>query len=106
MDEPITNFEQVPLETVKKQIAKGEILLEPTDNNSLEPQPEAEEIEDLKYPQWQAVLAEALMEVDASRVNERIAVAEAAINSRLQTIMSEPDNRAERVALADALVSL
>jgi hypothetical protein len=106
MDKPTINFEQVPLEVVKEQIAKGEILLETIYEDSLEPQPEAEDIEDLKYPQWQAVLAEALIEVDPSKVKDRIAVAEAAIGYRLQTILLEPNNRGERLALADALSSL
>jgi hypothetical protein len=106
MDKPTTNFEQVPIEIVQQQIAKGEILLAPTDEGPIEPQPETEDTEDLKYPQWQSVLAEALMEVDASRVKESIAAAEAAIVNRLQTILPEPDNRAERLAIADALASL
>ena len=106
MDEPTTNFEQVPLEVVKEQIAKGEISLGPTEEDSLELQPDAEDIEDLKDPQWRAAFAKALIEVDASRVNERVAIAEAAIVSRLRTILQEPDNRAERLALADALASL
>ena len=106
MDKPTTNFEQVPLEVVKEQIAKGKILLETPAEDFPESQPEAKDTEDLKYPQWQSVLAEALIEVDASRVKERIAVAETAIVNRLQTILQEPDNRAERLALADALSSL
>ena len=104
MDKPTTYFEQVPLEEVKEQIAKGEISVGTTDGDSWEP--EAEDIEDLKYPEWQASLSQALLEVDESRVKARIAEAEAAIGNRLQTILQEPNNRAERLALSDALASL
>jgi hypothetical protein len=62
------------------------------------------ESEQLKFPQWQKPLQEALIELDQNQLRQRVAAAEAAIAQRMQTVPLEAI--AERQALADAQSSL
>ena len=61
-----------------------------------------ESSDDLKYPDWQKPLQEALLEFDPHRLCERILTAEAAISDRLQRLSNEPNGNAERQAIQDA----
>lgn len=65
-----------------------------------------EHYEDLKYPNWQRPVQEALVELDQNKLMARIAEAEAAISRRLEDISPGPDHHAERDALEHALASL
>ena len=62
--------------------------------------------DDLKYPNWQKPVQEALIELDQSKLKERIAAAEAAISQRLEFISQGPDHHAERDAMDHALSNL
>jgi hypothetical protein len=61
---------------------------------------------DLKYPEWQEPLREALLELDKDRLKARVAAAETAIFKRLQTISRTADNQEERQAIEDGLANL
>jgi chemotaxis regulatin CheY-phosphate phosphatase CheZ len=65
-----------------------------------------EPAESLKYPEWQKLLHEALLELDTDKLKQRVASAEAAIFKRLQAISQSTDHQAERQAIEDALASL
>jgi hypothetical protein len=62
--------------------------------------------DDLKYPEWQKPLQEALLEFDHHRLQERVATAEAAISNRLLALSGIPNSEAERQAIRDALALL
>lgn len=62
--------------------------------------------DDLKYPEWQEPLREALLELDKDRLKARVAAAETAIFNRLQAISQSGGNQAEREAIEDALSCL
>jgi hypothetical protein len=106
MDRANTYFEQVPLEPIRARIAKGEITVGITDGEGPQSQPEPEFTEELKYPQWQKPFQEALLELDKDKLPKRVSVAETAILDRLHSMSQEPNNHAERQALADALSGL
>jgi hypothetical protein len=57
----------------------------------------------LQYPEWQSAVQEALLEFRADSLQEKIAVAEAAISSRLQQLALLSDSKAEQQAIQDAL---
>lgn len=57
----------------------------------------------LKYPDWQRPLQEALVELDKEKLQERLAAVEATIFKRQQAIAHRPDHQDERHALQDAL---
>jgi len=59
-----------------------------------------------QYPEWQADYQAALLELDPTKLPERIATAEGAIFQRLQSIAENANHCAERLAIQDALVSL
>jgi hypothetical protein len=65
-----------------------------------------EPAEGFKYPEWQKVLQEALLELDTDKLKQRVAAAEIAIFKRLQAISRDRDRTAERQAIEDALASL
>jgi hypothetical protein len=65
-----------------------------------------EPAESLKYPEWQKVLQEALLELDTDKLKQRVAAAETAIFKRLQAISQSSDHNVERQAIEDALASL
>jgi hypothetical protein len=59
--------------------------------------------DELKYPEWQAAVQEAVLEFKIDSLQERIAAAEAAINCRLRELSISSDCHAERQAIQDAL---
>jgi hypothetical protein len=63
-------------------------------------------MEPLEGLDWRRLYREALVEFDMDILQERLAVAEAAILLRLQAISSTPDSVSERYAIEDALVNL
>ena len=62
--------------------------------------------DDLKYPNWQRPVQEALIELDKHKLHARIAEAEHAITRRLEDISQSPADRAEQDAMQHALASL
>jgi hypothetical protein len=62
--------------------------------------------EDLKYPQWQMPLREAILEFDAERLSNKVQAAEKAIDTRLRGLTAENHDFQERQALKDALATL
>lgn len=61
---------------------------------------------ELPYPKWQRPCADAVMELDVSKLLDRVTAAEAAIFLRLQELKTAPDGAEERSALADAMKTL
>ena len=61
---------------------------------------------ELKYPQWQLVYREAIVEVDRNKLAIKIQKAETAIRERLQTLEQHAKRREELQALTDALHTL
>jgi hypothetical protein len=70
-------FEQVPLEIVKK-IANQE-----NQNAGLSVEDSSSQVGHYKYPEWQRLVQEALLEFDSRCLQERVAAAEAKIFRRL-----------------------
>jgi hypothetical protein len=60
----------------------------------------------LRYPEWQAHYEEALIEFDAHKLPQKIAIAETAILKRAEAIWETPLHRTELQAMEDALVFL
>ena len=58
---------------------------------------------DLKYPQWQAPLAAAILEFDVQQFPVKLQNAEDAISKRVQEIAFEKHNQHELQALDDGL---
>ena len=58
---------------------------------------------DLKYPQWQEPLAEAILEFDPQQVREKVQRAEEAIVRRIEELAFDPPNGREGQALVDGL---
>lgn len=63
-------------------------------------------MEPLEGPDWQRLYRDALVELDVDILQERLAVAEAAIFLRLQALSPAPDCLFERYAIEDALANL
>jgi len=57
---------------------------------------------ELKYPNWQTPLQEAILEFDHEKLAERIQTVETLMFERLQALSSDTDHQDERQALADA----
>lgn len=55
----------------------------------------------LRYPNWQSPLQEAILELDPTRLAQRIQEVENLIFERRQAISSDADNQDERQALID-----
>jgi len=110
MGDANTHFEQVPVKIIEKQIAAGLIAewTMPGDDPTADSGAKIHLVSevDLKYPEWQGPLHEALLELDEVKLKERLTAAQAAIARRLQSISQEPGNSEEQLALADALSSL
>ncbi len=66
--------------------------------------PEAES--ELKYPEWQKPLQEALLESDKTKLKARVESTEAIIFDRLQALSQSANHRAERDAVEHALALL
>lgn len=90
-----THFEQIPIEAVK-EIAQRESNTEEVVSDGVV----------AKYPEWQNLLLEALVELDTEKLKERVGAAEAAIFKRLQSISQATGHQEERQAIDDALISL
>ena len=69
----------------------------------------AEHSSDLRFPQWQQQYQAALIELNHSKLLERVTEAEYAIYQRLQSLEGMPNCEsrfAEQLAIEDALASL
>ena len=69
----------------------------------------AEHSSDLRFPEWQPQYQAALMELNHSKLLERVTEAEYAIYQRLQSFAGTPNGQsrfAELMAIEDALASL
>ena len=62
----------------------------------------------LRYPTWQREYEASLLETDPKKLLERVHAAEDAIFNRLQELShsDNPDHKAERQAIEDAIASL
>jgi hypothetical protein len=58
---------------------------------------------DLKYPQWQQPLAEAILEFNPQQLREKVQRAEEAIVRRIEELAFDPRNGREGQALVDGL---
>jgi hypothetical protein len=58
------------------------------------------------FPHWQNEYQAAMLEVDHTKLPERVAAAEAAIYTRLQQISQNSPHGLERQAIEDALAAL
>jgi len=61
---------------------------------------------ELKFVEWQKAYEDAMLELNSSKLAERISVAEAAIFLRLQTLANDPDGEIERQTIEGALEAL
>lgn len=61
---------------------------------------------DFKFPDWEPQYKAALLEVDASKLLERVAAAETAIRLRMRAIFGRTDGDTERQAIGRALSAL
>ena len=59
-----------------------------------------------KYPQWQLPLRRAILEVDPSKLAEKVQKAETAVRERLQALEQHENGHDERQALSDAISTL
>jgi hypothetical protein len=64
---------------------------------------ERSKVPELKFPQWEGAWQEALLELDPTKLHDKIVVAEAAIFTRLQELSNNSDHHEERTALRDAI---
>jgi hypothetical protein len=62
--------------------------------------------EELKYPQWQAQVQEAILEFDREKLREKLERVETSILERLRELQFGPDGHDEREAIDDALSTL
>jgi len=106
MDRAKTQFEVVPLEIVQERIARGEIVETATDDGAFPLGAGGSSAAALRYPQWQGPFHAALVELNSDKLKELVAIAETAVNYRLQSISDMEHERAERLALEDALAGL
>jgi hypothetical protein len=63
-------------------------------------------VSELRYPEWQKLCQEALLEAEPEKLEAKIHLAEWRIFKRLQTISADSDHYEERSAIADALNAL
>jgi hypothetical protein len=61
---------------------------------------------DLRYPEWQGFVRDALVELDGLKLEARVAAAESAILVRMESLSKDNNHHAERLALEDALCTL
>jgi hypothetical protein len=61
---------------------------------------------ELRFPNWQQAYQDALLELDAEKLNQRILDAETAIFLRLQELTPDSDHHEERSAIFDAISGL
>ena len=112
-----TYFEQVPVELVKKIAERSADETATSSLGALDEEGSgragdcstrmgAFSDENLRYPEWQRFYRDALVELDKRKLNERIALAETAISNRLRQTLHRPPDRAELLAVDDALACL
>jgi hypothetical protein len=109
-----THYEQVPLEIVKKIVEQqadkvgpgvvDDAVTVPAMPN--DPSEHHDSESGLKFPKWQKLCQEALVELDPDKLKERVLIAEAAVYVRLQELAQSPDGQEERQALIDVTSSL
>jgi hypothetical protein len=103
------NFDQVPLAIIQERIAKGEITEIP-DNGECDSDSgfnmQSLFMENLPYPDWQAPLQAALLELNEEKLRQHVAATKMAIAERLMSLASETNCRDEQQALADAMSTL
>jgi hypothetical protein len=58
---------------------------------------------ELKFPEWQAPLQEAILEFDPAKLQEELKRVEGLIQQRIQDLSHSTDGPAERLAIDDAL---
>ena len=58
--------------------------------------------DDLKYPEWQEPVRQALLELNKEKLKAQVAAAEAAIAHRLQALSQSSNHQPERWAIEDA----
>jgi hypothetical protein len=63
-------------------------------------------IDQLKYPLWQQLLREAILEFNSERLSVKVQTADKAIRDRLQELTAETLDFHEQQALMDALATL
>jgi hypothetical protein len=109
-----THYEQVPLEIVKKIVEEQGVEVdagtledavtvpETSNDNSERHHPDP----GLKFPKWQKLCQEALIELDPDKLKERVLIAEAGVYVRMQELAQSPDGQEERQALIDVTSSL
>lgn len=61
---------------------------------------------ELRFPDWQGPLQEAILEFDSVRLQEQVKKVEAFIQQRTQKLSKSADGHDERVAINDALTLL
>lgn len=62
---------------------------------------------DLRFPEWEETWKDALLELDPSKLHQKVVAAEASIFERLQELSGDhADHHEERLALDDAISSL
>jgi hypothetical protein len=62
--------------------------------------------QNLLYPEWQPQVQAALLELDLTKLPDRIKAAQIAITTRLKAIALSQDHHAERMAISDASATL
>jgi hypothetical protein len=58
---------------------------------------------ELKFPDWQVPLQQAILEFDPARFQEEIKKVEAMIHQRMQKLPESPNSQDELVSITDAL---
>ena len=108
-----THYDQVPLEIVKKiveqqrdEVAPGVVEDVVTVPAMPKDNPKHNSETGLRFPKWQKLCQEALVELDPQKLKERVLIAEAAVYVRLQELAQGPDGQEERQALIDVTSSL
>lgn len=61
---------------------------------------------DSKFPEWEPQYRAALLEVDPTKLLDRVAAAEVAIRQRMRAIFGRIDRETERQAIGKALSAL
>lgn len=63
-------------------------------------------VEGLKYPEWQGLLRDAILEFRPQELSAKVQKLETAIFERMQALSCDSDHHHERAALNDALATL
>jgi hypothetical protein len=63
-------------------------------------------VDDLRFPGWQKLYRDAILEADSEKLRDKIAAAETAILRRLEQLEGSPDSEVERGVMENALRAL